>query len=134
LNIIVLILYRTGYGGDFLGVGGTWNLNEEKSADAEIFASGVIVGYLIYNAVQLVAYLFGTTKHKRWVRVLQIGYSSVLKIKQINFIFSALSDTIMNVVGVFLWLAVGGTAIHYWHGYMSDHDFVHVVSERAVST
>jgi hypothetical protein len=65
LNIIVLTLYRTGYGGDFLGVGGTWNLNEEKNTDAEIFASGIIVGYLIYNTVQLIAYLFGTTKHKR---------------------------------------------------------------------
>lgn len=65
LNIIILILYRTGYNGEFLGVGGTWNLNEEKNPDAEIVASGVIVGYLIYTLVQVVTYLFGTTEHKR---------------------------------------------------------------------
>lgn len=107
LNIIVLILYRFGYGGDFLGVGGTWNLNEEKSPDAEIIASGVIVGYLIYTCVQLFTYLFGTTKHKR-----------------------ELSDTIMNVVGVLLWLGVAGTALHYWHGYQAPHDFANLASER----
>lgn len=65
LNIVILILYRTGYGGDFLGVGGTWNLNEEKSPDAEIVASGVIVGFMIYTSVQLITYAFGTTAHKR---------------------------------------------------------------------
>lgn len=63
--MIILIIYRTGYNGDFLGIGGTWNLNEEKSPDAEIVASGVIVGYFIYTSVQLIAYLFGTTAHKR---------------------------------------------------------------------
>lgn len=65
LNIIILVLYRTGFNGEFLGVGGTWNLNEEKNPDAEIVASGVIVGYLIYTLVQIVTYLFGTTEHKR---------------------------------------------------------------------
>jgi hypothetical protein len=110
INIIVLILYRFGYGGDFLGIGGTWNLNEEKSPDAEIIASGVIVGYLIYTAVQLFTYLFGTTKHKR-----------------------ELSDTIMNVVGVLLWLGVAGAALHYWHGYQPVHDFAAAASERMVS-
>lgn len=110
LNIIILILYRFGYGGDFLGIGGTWNLNEEKSPDAEIIASGVYVGYLIYTSVQLFTYLFGTTKHKR-----------------------ELSDTIMNVVGVLLWLGVAGTALHYWHGYQAPHDFASAVaSERMV--
>lgn len=66
VNIIVLILYRTGYGGDFLGVGGTWNLNEEKNADAEIVASGVFVGFMIYTSVQLITFCFGTTAHKRY--------------------------------------------------------------------
>lgn len=110
LNVIILILYRFGYGGDFLGIGGTWNLNEEKSPDAEIIASGVYVGFLIYTCVQLFTYLFGTTKHKR-----------------------ELSDTIMNVVGVLLWLGVAGTALHYWHGYQPVHDFTAAASERMVS-
>lgn len=65
INFVVLMLYRFGLAGEFLGVGGTWNLNEEKSADAEIVASGVFVGFFIYTAVQLIAYMFGTTKHKR---------------------------------------------------------------------
>lgn len=93
-----------------MGVGGTWNLNEEKSADAEIIASGVYVGFLIYTCVQLFTYLFGTTKHKR-----------------------ELSDTIMNVVGTLLWLGVAGTALHYWHGYQAPHDFANLASERMVS-
>ncbi|XP_055372249.1 protein snakeskin-like [Condylostylus longicornis] len=109
LNIIVLVLYRTGDGGYFLGVAGTWNLNEEKGADAEIVASGVFVGYLIYTSVQLIAFMFGTTKHKR-----------------------ELSDTIMNFVGTFLWLAVGGVALHYWSGYLADHDFLYVATERQI--
>ncbi|XP_062716742.1 protein snakeskin-like [Aedes albopictus] len=107
LNLVVLIIYRTGYGGDFLGVGGTWNLNEEKNPDAEIVASGVFVGYFIYTSVQLITFCFGTTKLKR-----------------------ELSDTIMNVVGTFMWVAVGGTALHYWHGYLAEHDFQHITSER----
>lgn len=65
INLVIILMYRFGYVGDFLGVGGTWNLNEEKSPDAEIIASGVFVGYFVYTGVQLMAYLFGTTKHKR---------------------------------------------------------------------
>lgn len=65
LNLVIILLYRFGYAGEFLGVGGTWNLNEEKSADAEIIASGVFVGFFVYTGVQLMAYLFGTTAHKR---------------------------------------------------------------------
>lgn len=65
LNLIILILYRTGYGGEFLGVGGTWNLNEDKNPDAEIVASGVFVGFFIYTSVVLVSYCFGNTEHKK---------------------------------------------------------------------
>lgn len=46
--------------------------------------------------------------------------------------YSELSDTIMNVVGAFMWVAVGGTALHYWNGYLQNHDFLHVASERHV--
>lgn len=106
----MLIVYRTGYGGDFLGVGGTWNLNEEKSPDAEIVASGVFVGFLIYNSVQLITFMFGTTKHKK-----------------------EMSEFLMEGVYCVMWTAVGGVALHYWHGYLNDYDFVHVASERVVS-
>lgn len=99
LNIFVLILYRFGYGGDFLGVGGTWNMNEEMSQTAEIIASGVIVGYLIYSSCHIFGYLFGPSKHKR-----------------------ELSDTIMVVFGFLLWTGVAGTSLHYWHGYPREFD------------
>lgn len=62
---MIILLYRYGYAGMFLGIGGTWNLHEAKSADAEIVASGVFVGFFVYTGAQLIAYLFGTTAHKR---------------------------------------------------------------------
>lgn len=48
------------------------------------------------------------------------------------FLIRELSDTIMNVVGTFMWVAVGGTALHYWSGYMASNDFTHVATERQV--
>jgi len=65
LNIIILVLYRVGYDGRFLGVGGTWNLNEEKNPDSEIVASGVFVGFFIYTLVFLISFCFGTTEQKK---------------------------------------------------------------------
>lgn len=38
----------------------------------------------------------------------------------------------MNIVGMFMFLAVGGTALHYWHGYQSEHKYIHVATERQV--
>lgn len=58
-------MYRTGYQGYFLGVGGTWNLNEEKNPDAEIVASGVFVGYCIYTIVSLISLCFASGDHKK---------------------------------------------------------------------
>lgn len=67
LNLIILILYRTGFSGGFLGVGGTWNLNEEKNPDAEIVASGIFVGYFIYTCVSIISLCFATADHKKFV-------------------------------------------------------------------
>ncbi|KAH9640679.1 hypothetical protein HF086_007250 [Spodoptera exigua] len=111
LNIVILVLYRTGYNGEFLGVGGTWNLNEEKNPDAEIVASGVIVGYLIYTLVQMITFLFGTTEHKR-----------------------AMSEIVMNFVGVFMWIAVGAVALHYWGGlYVFEGSQDHEISTASIA-
>lgn len=87
--MICLILYRTGYSGEFLGVGGTWNLNEEKNPDAEIVASGVLVGFFIYTSVVLVSYCFGTTEHKKTLVVISIlnYHYFILKNKSQIFIF-----------------------------------------------
>ncbi|XP_053954457.1 protein snakeskin [Anastrepha obliqua] len=107
INVVVLILYCIGDEGIFLGVSGTWNLNEEKSPSPEIVASGIFVGFLIYTTVHTLAYFFGTTKHKR-----------------------ELTDTLMNMVGTAMWVTIGGVALHYWCGYMSDQDFLYVNAER----
>ncbi|XP_051169464.1 protein snakeskin [Leptopilina boulardi] len=109
INLIILILYRTGYSGEFLGVGGTWNLNEDKNPDAEIVASGVFVGFFIYTAVILLGFCFGSTAEKR-----------------------SLTEIIMNFVGMIMFLAVGGTALHYWHGYQPEHKLMYDTTERQV--
>lgn len=109
LNLIILVLYRTGYGGEFLGVGGTWNLNEEKNPDAEIVASGVFVGFFIYTAVTLTSYGFGSTQQKK-----------------------TLVDIIMNFVGTIMFIAVGGIALHYWIGYQAEHKYKQVTSEKGI--
>lgn len=99
-----------GYGGGFLGVGGTWNLNEEKSPDSEIIASGIFVGFILYTAVMLISYIFGNSKQKK-----------------------GLSDTIMNVIGVWCWLGIAGTALHYWVSHEPEFDMMFAVSEIVVS-
>lgn len=38
----------------------------------------------------------------------------------------------MNFVGTFMWLAVGGIALHYWNGYIPDHDFMYAATEKQV--
>ncbi|XP_022192495.1 protein snakeskin [Nilaparvata lugens] len=107
LIIIILLIYRFGYQGQFLGVGGTWNLNEEKNPDAEIIASGVFVGFFIYTGVVLITYCFGTSEHKK-----------------------TLVDIIMNIFGAVMFIAVGGVAIHYWAGYQKEHRYQSYSSEK----
>lgn len=82
INLIILILYRTGYKGEFLGVGGTWNLNEDKNPDAEMVASGVLVGFFIYTSVVLISYCFGSMYHKKTlvVRSIFINFKNEKKI------------------------------------------------------
>lgn len=38
----------------------------------------------------------------------------------------------MNFVGTFMFIAVGGTALHYWHGYQPENKFDTIVQERQV--
>lgn len=40
----------------------------------------------------------------------------------------------MNLIGVFMWVAIGATALHYWNGYMAEHKYVSMNSERMVRT
>lgn len=39
----------------------------------------------------------------------------------------------MNFVGTFMFIAVGGTALHYWHGYQPEQKFIYDAPERQVS-
>ncbi|XP_019868115.2 protein snakeskin [Aethina tumida] len=101
INLIVLIMYRVGNQtkqDNFLGVGGSWNLYDEKYPDAEILASGVLVGYMIYTIVSVINTLLADEEFK-----------------------TSFTDILMKVVGVFLWFAVAGTAIHYWKSYSNDN-------------
>ncbi|XP_039963022.1 protein snakeskin-like [Bactrocera tryoni] len=108
-NIGVLVLYRTGNGGDFLGIGGNWNLQERHNASLEMLASGIFVGFVIYTAVVIIGYCFGGNTNKR-----------------------DLTDILMNTIGAVLWITAGGIAIHYWFGYMTDGSFAYASSERGV--
>jgi len=106
LNVVCLILYRTGMGGQFLGIGGTWNLNEDKNPDAEILGSGIMVGFLVYHIMILISYCLTSQK-------------------------TAL-DVLMNIAGVFLWVAIAGTCLHYWQGYRDEYKFRAESSERSI--
>lgn len=44
-----------------------------------------------------------------------------------------LKEIIMNFVGTFMFVAVGGTALHYWHGYQPEQKFMYDAPERQVS-
>lgn len=45
----------------------------------------------------------------------------------------ALSEIMMNFIGVFMWIAVGAVALHYWGGYQGEHQFQFVFAERQAS-
>lgn len=38
----------------------------------------------------------------------------------------------MNFVGMFMFIAVGGIALHYWIGYQNENKYISVTSERAI--
>jgi len=38
----------------------------------------------------------------------------------------------MNFVGMFMFIAVGGIALHYWIGYQNENKYISVASERAI--
>lgn len=45
----------------------------------------------------------------------------------------AMSEIVMNFVGVFMWIAVGAVALHYWGGYQGEHQYQFVFAEKQVS-
>lgn len=60
--MIILFLYRRGDNGNFLGAGAVWNLKEDKNEDVEILASGVFIGFFVYNLSVLITYCLTSEK------------------------------------------------------------------------
>jgi len=94
INIVVLVLYRNGDEGYFMGA--TYN----KNHDAEALASGIYIGFLIYNFVALVATVFDP--------------DSVCK---------SITETLMNFVGAILWVTAGGVIIQFWLRFIPANHF-----------
>ena len=38
----------------------------------------------------------------------------------------------MNLIGIFLWTGVAGTALHYWHGFQNEHGNEYKSTEKDV--
>ena len=118
-----------------MGVGGTWNLNEEKNPDAEIVASGVFVGFFLYTAVLLLTYAFGTTREDKTLAVskrAQYTFTHILKLNLLTISCSFKQNVIMNFIGTVLFIAVGGIALHYWIGYQPEHKYRVVSTEQRI--
>lgn len=47
--------------------------------------------------------------------------------------YRAMSEIVMNFVGVFMWIAVGAVALHYWGGYQGENQYQFVFAEKQVS-
>jgi len=94
LNIIILILYRNGDEGFFMGA--AYN----KNRDAEALASGVYIGFLIYNFAALLSTLFDS--------------------KSVN---KSITETLMNFVGAILWVTTGGVVIQFWLRFIPSNHF-----------
>lgn len=61
----MLILYRLGKSGEFLGAGGAWEPDHAQNLDIEILASGLIVGSIIYTSAKLIAACY-SEKPPKW--------------------------------------------------------------------
>jgi len=94
INIIIVILYKHGDEGYFLGA------SFNKNRDSEALAAGVYVGYLIYNIIALISHFYDS------------------KSLESNII-----ETLMNAVGFVLWLITAGVVIHFWLRFIPANHF-----------
>ncbi|CAG7733506.1 unnamed protein product [Allacma fusca] len=85
LNIIIIILYKHGDEGYFLGA------SFNKSRDAETLAAGIYVGFLIYNLINIISNFFDQESVR-----------------------ASVSEILWNAVGFILWLIAAGVVIHFW--------------------
>jgi len=94
LNIIVLVLYRNGDEGYYLGA------SYNKNRDAESLAAGVYIGFLIYNFASIIA--------------------AFLDSKSVN---KSIAESLMNFTGAVLWLTTGGVVIQFWLRFIPSNHF-----------
>ncbi|KAJ8686481.1 hypothetical protein QAD02_022275 [Eretmocerus hayati] len=109
VGVIILIMYRFGCHGNFLGVGGAWDLYSEKSPDAEIIASGIFIGFFLYTSVILITYCLGSWENKKTI-----------------------VEVLMNFVGMFMFIVIGAAALHYWFGYAPEYNRYPTGGERKI--
>ncbi|OXA51064.1 protein snakeskin [Folsomia candida] len=94
INVVVLVLYRNGDEGYFMG--SSYN----KNHDAEALASGVFIGFLIYNFAGLIA-AFVDSKS---------GNQSI-------------TEGLMNFTGAVLWVTTGGVVLQFWLRFIPANHF-----------
>jgi len=94
INVVVLVLYRNGDEGYFMG--SSYN----KNHDAEALASGVFIGFLIYNFAALIAAFINST--------------SVNK---------SMTEGLMNFTGAVLWVTTGGVVLQFWLRFIPANHF-----------
>jgi len=93
-NIVVLVLYRNGDEGYFMGA------SYNKNHDAEALACGVFIGFMIYNLASLLSTCFDST--------------SVNK---------SITESMMNFVGAILWLTTGAVVLQFWLRFIPSNHF-----------
>lgn len=117
------MIYRYGNSG-FLGVGGTWNLNEEKNPDAEIIASGVFVGFFIYTSVILISYCFGTTSQKHSPVVSRINLLWHILFSIIKSIHKPSCSTNSNY---YQYISMYNILINWWVNDHKHNNILHII-------
>jgi len=93
-NIVVLVLYRNGDEGYFMGA------SYNKNHDAEALACGVYIGFMIYNLASILSTCFNSTS--------------------LNV---SVTESLMNFVGAILWLTTGAVVLQFWLRFIPSNHF-----------
>lgn len=94
INVVVLVLYRNGDEGYFMGA------SYNKNHDAESLVVGVYIGFLIYNFAGLIA--------------------AFIDSKSVN---QSITELLMNFTGFVLWVTTGGVVLQFWLRFIPANHF-----------
>jgi hypothetical protein len=100
INATVIILYRRGDHGHFMGA------SYNKNHDTESLTMGVFVGFMIFNNAQLISHIF--------VYIYDRGNRNKPMIMEV----------ILNVIGVLLWTTAGIMIIQFWTSFIGANQFI----------